>query len=152
MLNPYSRDNIDAWVGDFCGSPRYAALPHAAKEYASQILVSFLVRACEDDDIEPGNLSEKELRCGLLKGVAPLDLPESVTAEVPLLCRSFLEELEDQGRLGGGADLGRYVGALRQTYLEAAGILSAMRAGVDPLTTLSDEAHLQRTCGHDGVP
>ncbi len=120
MLNPYSRDKIETWVGDFCDSSRYATLPHAAREYASQVLVAFLVRACEDGDTDPGSVSEKELRCGLLEGVTPLELPASVKAEVPLLCRSFLEELEDQGRLGGGAGLGRYVGALRTVYLEAA--------------------------------
>ena len=119
MLNPYSRDTIESWVADFCDSARYTALPEAAKEYAPEVLVRFLVCACEKDDIAPGDVAEKELRAGLLEGVASLRLPESVRTEVPLLCRSFLEELEEQGRLGGGAGYGLYVGALRGAYLDA---------------------------------
>lgn len=120
MLNPYVREKIEGWVADFCDSARYASMPHALKEFAGQILVTFLVRACEDDDVDPGEVSETEIRRGLLEGVARLKVPESVKSEVPLLCRSFLEELADQGRLGGGAQLGTYVGALRPAYLGAA--------------------------------
>ena len=120
LLNPYSRDRIDTWVADYCDSLRYASIPDAAKEYAAQILVTLLVRACEDEDLDPGSVSEKGLRRGLLEGVASLQLPESIKSEVPGLCRSLLEELGDQGRLGGGARLGRYVWALRSAYLEAA--------------------------------
>jgi len=120
LLNPYSREKIEGWVSDFCDSSRYASIPNAAKEYAAQILVTLLVRASEDEDRDPGDLAEKEIRRGILEGVARLKLPESVKSEVPLLCRSFLEELEDQGRLAGGAQLGAYVGALRPAYLETA--------------------------------
>jgi len=120
MLNPYFREKIETWVGDFSESSRYAALPPGVREYASQILVAFLSRACEEGDTDPDSVTEKSLRCGLLEGVRPLALPESVKSDVPLLCRSFLEELEDQGRLGGGAALGSYIGALRTAYLEKA--------------------------------
>ncbi len=116
----YTREKIESWVSDFCDSSRYAALPPVAKEYAEQVLVSFFVHACEDQGMDPGDLSEKELRAGLLEGVAKVQLPESARPEIPRLCQSFLEELEDQGRLGGGANLGRYVAALRSAYLEAA--------------------------------
>jgi len=119
VLNPYSREKIEGWVADFCDTSRYASIPHAAKEYAAQILVAFLVRACEDEDVDPGELSEKGIRCGLLDGVARLKLPESVKSDAPFICQSFLEELEDQGRLGGGGLLGTFVGALRMAYMDA---------------------------------
>ena len=119
-MNPYSRDRIDTWVADYCESLRYASIPAAVKEHAAQILVALLVCACEDEDLDPGSVSEKGLRRGLLEGVASLQLPESIKPEVPGLCRSFLEELDDQGRLGNGAGLGRYMRGLRSAYLEAA--------------------------------
>ncbi len=120
MTNPYSRDKIESWVSDFCDSSRYMALPPVAKEYSEEVLVSFLVHACEGQGIDPSDLSQKELRAGLLEGVAKVQLPESAKPEIPRLCQSLLEELEEQGRLGGGANLGRYVAALRPAYLEAA--------------------------------
>ncbi len=119
-MNLYKREKIESWVSDFCDSSRYAALPPAAKEHAERVLVSFLVHASEGVGMDPSDLSEKELRAGLLEGVAKIQLPESARPEIPRLCQSFLEELEDQGRLGGGASLGRYVAALRSAYLEAA--------------------------------
>ena len=39
-------------------------------------------------------------------------------AAVPDLCAAFLQELEAQGRLAGGASLGRFVRALRGAYEE----------------------------------
>ncbi len=120
MLNPYTREKIESWVSDFCDSARYAALPPVAKEYAEAVLVRFLVHASESQDRDPGDVSEKDLRAGLLEGVAKVKLPEASRPEIPRLCQSFLEELGEQGRLGGGANLGRYVAALRPAYLEAA--------------------------------
>ena len=119
-LNPYARQKIDGWVGDFCDSTRYACLPYSAKEYASQVLVTLMVEACEQGGVQPEAVAEAELRSALIEGVARLALPESVKSEVPGLCRAFLEELEDQGRLSGGAELGRYVSALHVVYGNAA--------------------------------
>ena len=119
-LNPYAREKIDGWVGDFCDSTRHARLPYPAKEYAPQVLVTLMVEACERGGVQPEEVAEADLRSALIEGVARLALPESVKPAVPGLCRAFLEELEDQGRLSGGAQLGRYVGALHVVYGDAA--------------------------------
>ncbi len=119
-LDPYARQKIEGWVGDFSDSTRHARLPYPAKEYASQVLVTLMVEACERGGVSPEDVAEAELRAGLMEGVARLQLPESVKPAVPELCRAFLEELEDQGRLSGGAELGRYVGALHVVYGDAA--------------------------------
>ncbi len=119
-LNPYTREKIDGWVGDFCDSTRYAHLPSSAKECAPQVLVTLMVHACERSGLDPDEVAETELRPALIEGVARLALPESVKPEVPGLCRAFLEQLEEQGRLSRGAELGCYIGALHAAYSDAA--------------------------------
>ena len=117
-MNPYRRQTIDGWVGDFADAPAFHELPAPAKEYAPEILPAFLVRACEERDIEPGELEESDLKPALLEGVGALQLPASARAAAPDLCAAFLTTLETQGRLAGGRALGLFVRALRSAYEE----------------------------------
>ncbi|MCI0363723.1 MAG: SEC-C domain-containing protein [Phycisphaerales bacterium] len=127
MSNPYTREKIENWVGDFCMSDqlREATTRPELRERASAVLVEFMVAACErpggsGESIEPDEVEENDLKRGLIERVARLSLPESVRGDVPGLCAAFLSQLEEEGRLGGGRMLGAYVRALKESYLEAA--------------------------------
>ena len=116
--DPFRRQTIETWVSDFADSTAFAELTAPAKEYAAVILPAFLGHACKQRDVTPADLEESDLKPALLEGVAALELPASVRAEVPDLCAALLADLEARGRLGGGASLGRYVRALRAAYSE----------------------------------
>ena len=118
-MGPYTREKIENWVGDFCGSDAIRSLSSGTREYAPELLTRFLVAACEARDIEPEDIEEPDLKPSLLK-LAGLQLPESVKLEVPALCGAMLADLESQGRLGGGKLLGAYVRALKEAFADAA--------------------------------
>jgi hypothetical protein len=118
-MGPFTREKIENWVGDFCGSDAARAFSSGAREYAPELLTAFLVTACEVRDIEPEELEEPDLKPALLK-LARLQLPESVKQEVPALCGAMLADLEAQGRLAGGRLLGAYVRALKEAFTETA--------------------------------
>jgi hypothetical protein len=118
MSDPFRQQTIDGWVSDFFDTEAFREIAAGAKEYASQVLSTFLARACELRDVAPDDLEEADLKSGLLDGVGAIALPASVRASVPDLCGALLGELETQGRLSGGRALGRYVRALRSAYDE----------------------------------
>jgi len=118
-MGPYTREKIENWVGDFCGSDAVHLFSSGAREYAPELLTTFLVAACEARGTEPEDIEESDLKSALLK-LAKLQLPASVKAEVPALCGAMLADLESQGRLGGGRLLGAYVRALKEAFDEAA--------------------------------
>ena len=75
--------------------------------------------ACQQFDADPSELGESELRWGLVNEVAPLALPQEVRRSVPSMGRAFLEQLQAEGRISGGNELGRYVGALGEALEQA---------------------------------
>jgi hypothetical protein len=117
-MGPYTREKIENWVGDFCGSDAARSFSTGTREYAPELLTRFLVGACEVRDVEPEDVEEPDLKPSLLK-LAKLQLPESVKSEVPMLCGAMLADLETQGRLGGGRVLGAYVRALKEAFADA---------------------------------
>ena len=119
-MGPYTRERIENWVGDFYASDAIRDVPGGLREYARDVLVRFLVTACEHGDVEPEDVEEADVRSALLGPVAKLNLPASVKGEVPALCGAFLVDLETQGRLGGGRMLGAYAWALKEAFEEAA--------------------------------
>ena len=121
MASQYSRDQIDNWVSDFCGSDAARRFDGPIVEYAQEILAQFLVAACEVRGVEPSDVEEADVRAALLGKVASIEAPQSVREKTPELCGAFLEELESAGRLGGGRALGRFVRALREAFLKSSG-------------------------------
>jgi len=119
-MGPYTRERIENWVGDFCTSDAIRSTPAGLREHAQDMLVRFLVAACEHRDVEPEDLEEADVKSALLGSVAKLNLPASAKGGVPALCGAFLADLEAQGRLGGGRVLGAYAGALKDAFEEAA--------------------------------
>src|SRR5436190_18942943 len=121
MSGPYTRDKIDNWVSDFCHGDRARRFTGPIVEYATEILAAFLAGACAARDVEPEEIDEADVRAGLLSGVAAVELPPAVRDQAPDLCGAFLEDLEAQGRLGGGRSLGVFVRALRESFQSARG-------------------------------
>ncbi|MCG3126221.1 MAG: hypothetical protein CHACPFDD_01051 [Phycisphaerae bacterium] len=120
MTDAYRRETIENWVSDFCASDAIRAFGGGVREYAQDVLVQFMVAACDSRGAAPGDIDEPDVRAALLNRVAKLDLPASIQRELPGLCGEFLSQLEDAGRLGGGRVLGAYARALRSGFEEAA--------------------------------
>lgn len=120
MLGPYTRETIENWVSDYCGSDRAEQFEGPLREFAPQILTTFLLDACQPRGIEPGDLEESDAKAGLLGQVPRLNLPEPARQRVPELCGDFLAALEDAGRLGGGRALGAFVRALNPSFRDSA--------------------------------
>ena len=85
---------IAGWISDFTDTPAYRELPPAAKEYAETILPAFLKRACAEREVPPAEIEESDLKPALLEGVGGLDLPASVRAVVPDLCRAQIDRVQ----------------------------------------------------------
>jgi len=119
-MGPYTRERIENWVGDFCTSDAIRRVVGGLREHARDVLIRFLVAACEHRDIEPEDVEETDVKSSLLGTVAKLNVPASVKGDVPALCGAFLADLETQGRLGGGRVLGAYAGALKDAFEVAA--------------------------------
>jgi hypothetical protein len=90
------------------------------REFAPQILTTFLVDACQARGIEPADLEEADAKAALFGQIARIDLPASAKARVPEICADFLAALEDAGRLGGGRAVGAYVRALSAGFRDQA--------------------------------
>ncbi len=98
------------WAAEFAESTPYSFLPDAAKEQAQAVCAEYLRRA--------GEASEPAARRVLLEELPALDLPPATREAVPDILATFLEWLQETGRLEGGRSLGRYVGALAPAYRE----------------------------------
>jgi hypothetical protein len=118
-MEPFTREKIENWVGDFCGSDAARSFSSGTREYAPELLTNFLMAACQARDVQPEDIEEPDLKPALLK-LAKLQLPASVKLEVPGLCGAMLADLESQGRLSGGRMLGAYVRALKEAFADAA--------------------------------
>jgi len=114
------REVIDGWVADFCEGHRPRRPAAAVAELAPAVLGTLLLAACEHRGRAPDDIEADDLRHALLDSVARLDLPEPAREAVPALCRDFLAELEEQGRLADGRDLGLMLVAQRAAFLTAA--------------------------------
>lgn len=120
MSNPYTREKIENWVGDFCASDAIAEFAPATRDVAAALLTAFLDSACEVRGVEPDEVEEADLKHALTNRVGRLSLHAAAQHEAPDLCAAFLSFLEEQGRLGGGRLLGAYVRALRPSFTQAA--------------------------------
>lgn len=116
MLGPYTREKIENWVGEFCGSDAIRAFDAGVREFAPQVLATLLSAACEVRDIEPEDVEEADLKGALLGPIARLALPASSRPHTPELCAVFLTQLEAEGRLGDGRMLGAFVRALKPSF------------------------------------
>ena len=109
----------EEWAAEFADSTPFTFLPDGVKERAPAVCAGFLRRA--------GEGTEAAARRVLLEEMPALDLPPETRAAVPEIVRSFLEWLQDSGRLGDGRSLGLLVGALAPAYLERCGPKGGLR-------------------------
>jgi hypothetical protein len=119
-MQSYDRQRIENWVSDFCSSDAIRPFPPGVRDHAGNLLVKFLVGACDVRGVEPGDVEEPDLKAALLGPVAKLILPEAVKEKVPAICGAFLGHLESEGRLSGGNLLGAYVRALSGAFKDTA--------------------------------
>lgn len=119
-MEPYLRQRIENWAADFASGDAVRGFPAPCAEYATEVLTTFLVSAAEGRDGLEG-VGDPEVRHALVGHVAALSLPASVRAKVPDLCAAFLEDLEAQGRLGGGRAMANLVRAARPAFDAASG-------------------------------
>ena len=122
VTDPYLRERIENWASDFCGSDGIRAFPSPLPEYAPEVLTTFLAGAA-DSAGSLYDLSERDVRAGLIEHAARVALPPSVKSRVPDLCAAFLERLEDEGRLGGGRRLATFVRAAKPAFEGASGVV-----------------------------
>ncbi len=116
MPGPYETERIEGWVADFLGGDAARPYTGGAREYAGEVLVAFLSAACDVRGVPVTDVEEPDLRHALLGPIRDMGLPGSVTQVVPDMAADLLTDLERQGRLGGGAELGRFVRALRSAF------------------------------------
>ncbi|HUR29250.1 MAG TPA: SEC-C metal-binding domain-containing protein [Planctomycetota bacterium] len=121
MVDSYTKERIENWVGDFAHGDRAREFAAATVEFAPEILTRFLAAACDARGAPLEELSEEDLRAALLGDVAKLDLSPTARRETPALCAAFLSELEREGRIGGGRALGSFVRALQGAFEAANG-------------------------------
>ena len=107
MVDHFLGETLGNWAEDFAQSDASALFPDAVRD------------ACDARGVEPAALEEPDFKAALLDHVAKIELADGVPTFVPSLCRAFLADLQVRGRLGNGAALGRYVGALALAYTEA---------------------------------
>jgi len=120
MQGPYSHQQIENWVGDFCSSDAILAFPSGVREHASAVLVRFMIATCEVRNVEPGDMEEADLKTALLGSIAKLNLPAGIKSKVPALCGALLCHMEAEGRLSDGKLLGAYTRALSEAFEDAA--------------------------------
>jgi SEC-C motif-containing protein len=98
------------WAAEFAESTVFSLLPDGVKERAPAVCAGFLRRA--------GEGTESAARRVLLEVMPTLDLPAETREAVPVIVGTFLEWLQDTGRLGEGRSLARFIGALAPAYKE----------------------------------
>jgi hypothetical protein len=107
MITP---EQAEDWASEFAGSTPFSFFVTDIKDHAHIVAAEFLKRA--------GAVTEEAVRRALLEELPTLNLPEQTRAAVPEIVRTFLEWLQDSGRLGEGYSLGLFVGALAPAYHE----------------------------------
>jgi hypothetical protein len=119
MSNPYTRERIENWVSDFCMSDDVRPFSPALRQLAGDVLLQFVVAACDHRGIEPEDLEEQDVKHGLIGCVARLNIEPETKKDCPNLCAALLDHLQNAGRLGGGHALAAYARALQTAFDQA---------------------------------
>jgi len=118
-MQPYTRQQVENWVSDFCSSDAIGEFPGSVREHAYDLLVKFIVTACEVRGVEPGDIEQIDLKEAMLGSIAKLNLPAGLKGQAPALCGALLGHMEAEGRLSDGRLLGAYVRALKGAFENA---------------------------------
>lgn len=136
MADPYLRERIENWASEFAESDAGRRFPPAVRNFAPDVLTTFLAGAAETSD-GLDDVTEADIRRGFVDRAARMDLPASIRAAVPDLCGAFLEDLETRGRLADGRILASFVRAARPAFESSSGVQKTFRR---PSTKLSPNA------------
>lgn len=104
-------ERIEHWTSEFLSSTPGELAAQRAGERAGALLVKFLEGAC-GSTLDPADMEQRNITDGVAIGLAPLQLSEAERNALPELLEEFLSQMEQSGRLAGGAALGAYA---RQT-------------------------------------
>ena len=108
----------DNWAGDFSESFAAGQLAPVIREYVGAILTNFgesMHREAPDfPDAVPAGAFAKVLNGGMPR----LEMPDAARPFVPEVIAAFLDDLQETGRLGEGAEWAAQVRALAKTYKE----------------------------------
>lgn len=116
MSDPFREQKIQNWAAEFAESDELRASPGVVREHAGSLAATFLEAACRAREVEPGELTEADLKIGLLEGAARLVVPAAVHEQAPTLCALFFEVQQQQGRVAAGRALPAFVRALSASY------------------------------------
>lgn len=116
MADPFREQKVQNWAAEFSDQDSLQSFPPSMREYAREIASAFILSACSNRDVEPDQLTENDLKVGLLWGSARLALPPEGHDKAVDLCALFVEYLQKQGRMAGGQTLAPFVRALRSSY------------------------------------
>jgi hypothetical protein len=106
-------ETVDLWVSDFLDRPAAKDAIAALGEGAADVLRAFLAGACANGRA-PADLEEADVAHGVEH------VPDEAGDAGPRAVASFLEDLEDQGRLAGGRRLGAHARAILPAWRERA--------------------------------
>ena len=113
------RDTIEMWVGEYLESGVGPEIESGLRPRAEELLVTFLWQACAVRGVPPGDVVKRDLKEALLEGMQSFPLTEKEQRKVPRIIGDFIADLGRRGRLADGEDLGRYLGALREAFLDS---------------------------------
>jgi hypothetical protein len=119
LLPDAKAERIAGWVADFCHGEAFGSYPGELAMRAEALLGAWLTAACDRGGVGPEDLELDDLRAALLDRITRLDLPADAHMAVPGLCRDFLSDLEQAGRLADGRSMGQFVLAADPAYQRA---------------------------------
>ncbi len=106
-----NHETIEHWASEFLSSTPGEMAAQRVGERTGALLVKFLEGAC-GSQLDPAELEQGNITDGVAIGLAALQLSEVERNALPELLEEFLTQMENTGRLSGGATLGAYA---RQT-------------------------------------
>jgi len=109
-------EQLGNWVSDFLIDDAGQNVSADLAPYAGEILQRFMQSACDHRGSTPDQIGEEDARHGFLEGLAHLDLPATVAAEIPALLRLFVEDLGKRGRLSHAQTVSALIQALSPQY------------------------------------
>jgi hypothetical protein len=119
MVGHYDSETIANWAADFANDDAVRLFPAAVQSVAAEVLTIFLAAACQVRGCDLNTVVDADIKVALLEHVAVKSYPPEVHPFIPSLCRVYLSDLQTRGRLGNGAALGRFAGALKAAYADA---------------------------------
>ena len=106
------------WASDFADSFAARALNPSVKDYVSAILTQFGVAVSSIDPEFPDEVRSGTFAKVLTETMPRLSLDDHVRPQIPDVVATFLEFLQDEGKLGDGNDWAAQVRIIGRSFQE----------------------------------